>query len=114
MTMERPDPVQIKVQYSIDRFTLFFIETYKVVLGEYTIHYLTTEVIGRCFTLSHLDKDTICLRYRDDDINLSIYNVMSIDDMWKSAMQVLGKEFKRISLKAEEMSSPGFPTVRKS
>ena len=117
MTMERPDPAQVKVQYSNDRFTSFFIETYTVVSGEYNIHNLITEVIGRCSTLSHLDKDTIRLRYRDDEgsyINLSIYDAMSIDDMWKSAVQVPGKDFKRISLKAEEMSSPGFPTVRKS
>ena len=119
--MERPDPVQIEVQYSNDWFTSFFIETYKVLSGEYTIHNLVTEVIGRCSTLSHLNKNTIRLRYRDDEgsyINLSIYDAMSIDDMWKSAVQVPGKDFKRISLKAEdqaeEMSSTGFLTARKS
>ena len=85
--------------------------------GEYNIHNLITEVVGRCSTLSHLDKGTIRLRYRDDEgsyINLSIYDAMPIDDMWKSAVQGPGKDFKRISLKAEEMSSPGFPTARKS
>ena len=42
-------------------------------------------LVGRCSTLSHLNKDTIRLRYRDDEgsyIILSIYDG-SIDDMCK-------------------------------
>ena len=87
-----------KGSVSNDRLTSFFIERYKAVSGDYTIYNLITEVTGRCSTLSHLKKDTIHLRYRNNEgsyINLSIYDMMLIDDMWKSAVQVPGKDFKR-------------------
>ena len=57
--------------------------------------------------MAHFNKDTIHLRYRNSEgsyINLSIYDAMSIDDMWKSAVQVPGGTESIINLRLRSSS----------
>ena len=94
--------LQVKVGYGGERFATFLLRnvTYKTLL----------QTIQRnCSPLAHLGKDSIRLRYKDEDgdfVNISPDDPFAFSEMLRTAKQVGDRDYKKIYIKAHKVNSP--------
>ena len=100
---------QIKVEYAERKWISFLVNVLDVQNGNYNFTSLVADITKRCPSLSYLTSTTMRLRYLDDEenyVNIDFGDECGFQDMWANAVQVEGREYKRLKIKAGELNSP--------
>ena len=94
--------LQVKVDYGGERFATFL-------LRNVTYETLLQTIQSNCSPLAHLGKDSIRLRYKDEDgdfLNISPDDRFAFSEMLQTAKQVGDRDYKKFYIKAHEVNSP--------
>ena len=90
------------MEYGEKRFATFLLENV-------SYHGLVSSIRKNCSSLAHLDADKIRLRYRDEDgdmVNVCQADLFAFSEMLCMAKEVKDRDYKKISIQANEIDSP--------